>query len=70
MLPGPPGDFSPQKASLTALRLHTGIVTSGDAGAGDLGRGGEGTHMLPLVLDEGSVAQKELERKGLRVGPG
>lgn len=31
---------------------------------------GQGTHMLPLVQDEGSVAQKELERKGLRVGPG
>lgn len=26
--------------------------------------------MLPLVQDKGSVAQKELERKGLRVRPG
>lgn len=31
---------------------------------------GQGTHMLPLVQDEGSVAQKELERKRLRVRPG
>lgn len=41
-----------------------------DSGTWDLGRAGQGTHMLPLVQDEGSVAQKELERKGLRVRPG
>ena len=74
ILPGPPS--TPESLSdcslfpLEQAAARTPMPGGSDSCSQDPGRAGQGTHMLPLVQDEGSIPQKELERKGLRVGPG